>query len=251
MILLAILAAVALGAWSERRKVRSWTRPLVVGVFPVPATDDPELRALVAGLDSEQLSPVARFFAAEARRLDAPSLDPLVLELGPVVSKRPPSPPDSGSALDAISFSLSLRYWSWRVRRSVDAPEVDLAVFLVLHPAAPGTELEHSVGLERGLVAVVHGFAGEAAMGPNHVVIAHELLHLFGATDKYEPGSGQPLHPEGYAEPERDPLHPQRFAEIMGGRIPESPSRATMPKTLEECMIGLTTAGEIGWYDAR
>ena len=51
--------------------------------------------------------------------------------------------------------------------------------------------------------------------GGNNVVIAHELLHTFGATDKYDPADNMPRHPDGFAEPDARPLFPQRLAEII------------------------------------
>jgi hypothetical protein len=96
------------------------------------------------------------------------------------------------------------------------------------------------------MVGIVNAFANRRQTQINNVVIAHEFLHTLGATDKYDPGSGQPLYPSGYAEPERTPLVPQRYAEIMGGRIAESESEAMMPMSLSYVVIGLETAREIG-----
>ena len=82
----------------------------------------------------------------------------------------------------------------------------------------------------------------------NQVVIAHELLHVLGASDKYIMGTGEPEFPFGYAEPNRQPLFPQTQAEIMGGRIPLSAYESAMPESLEECRIGRKTAEEIGLF---
>jgi hypothetical protein len=79
------------------------------------------------------------------------------------------------------------------------------------------------------------------------VVIAHELLHVFGATDKYDPATNQPLVPQGLANPQARPLYPQRKAEIMGGRIALSPTEARMPSSLRASLVGPETAREIGW----
>ena len=83
--------------------------------------------------------------------------------------------------------------------------------------------------------------------GSNAVVIAHELLHTLGASDRYDLGTGLPQHPLGYAEPERRPLHPQRLAEIMGGRIPLSATRAEISRSLDQVILGNATAHEIRW----
>ena len=79
------------------------------------------------------------------------------------------------------------------------------------------------------------------------MVATHELLHAFGATDKYDMLSGQPIYPLGYAEPDRKPLYPQSMAEIMGGYIPLSENKSVTPKSLQDTMMSPTTAQEIGW----
>jgi len=94
---------------------------------------------------------------------------------------------------------------------------------------------------------VVNAFATRSQNAQNNIVIAHELLHTVGATDKYDPATNQPLYPQGYAEPEQQPLLPQRFAEIMGGRVPLTQADAEMPDGLEQVLIGADTAREIRW----
>ena len=74
----------------------------------------------------------------------------------------------------------------------------------VYHDPARAPVLPHSVGLQRGLTGVVHLFATRSQDDQNAIVTAHELLHTFGATDKYA-GRGTPLYPRGYAEPLRVP----------------------------------------------
>lgn len=81
----------------------------------------------------------------------------------------------------------------------------------------------------------------------NNVVLAHELLHTLGATDKYDPATSQPLFPQGHAEPDATPRHPQRLAEIMAGRIAVSDDEAEMPASLAQAVVGTETAQEINW----
>ena len=81
----------------------------------------------------------------------------------------------------------------------------------------------------------------------NHVVIAHELLHTVGASDKYDAVSNQPLFPAGYADPEQRPRYPQRRAEIMAGRMATSAASFRDAQRLKEVVIGEATAREIKW----
>lgn len=97
------------------------------------------------------------------------------------------------------------------------------------------------------MLGAVNAFASADQHGANGVVIAHEILHTLGATDKYDPATNHPRLPEGYAEPDAQPLHPQRRAEVMGGRIAVSPTKSEMPASLKQAVIGAATAREIGW----
>jgi len=84
--------------------------------------------------------------------------------------------------------------------------------------------------------------------GSNSVVMAHELLHTLGATDKYSATErNQPRYPDGFAEPHLEPLYPQHSAELMAGRIPITPHEARTPEFLDEVIVGPRTAMEIGW----
>ena len=65
----------------------------------------------------------------------------------------------------------------------------------VYHDPALAPVLPHSVGLQRGLTGVVHLFATHSQDGQNAIVTAHELLHTFGASDKYA-DRDTPLYPE-------------------------------------------------------
>ncbi len=78
------------------------------------------------------------------------------------------------------------------------------------------------------------------------MVIAHELLHTFGASDKYDLATLQPIYPAGYAEPALRPRLPQSKAEIMGGRTPVDELNAEIPASLADTVIGAETAQEIG-----
>ena len=139
-----------------------------------------------------------------------------------------------------------MRYWAWRVD-APRGPAPDIKLFVLYHDPAMSPALPHSLGLQKGLLGVVHVFADASMRGSNDTVIAHELLHTLGATDKYDLASSKPLLPDGYAEPDRQPLYPQAFAELMGGRIPLSSTEAETPESLRKVIVGAKTASEIGW----
>jgi hypothetical protein len=108
--------------------------------------------------------------------------------------------------------------------------------------------MQMSVGMRKGRYGLVKAYIGADNRSYNHIVITHELLHVLGATDKYTFATGDPLFPEGYAEPNKQPLFPQTKAEIMAGVIPTGVSSHRLPSSLEQCRIGQETAKEIGLF---
>ena len=144
-------------------------------------------------------------------------------------------------------WSLKLRYWVWKVERQQSEPHSDVKVFVLYHDPKLVNSLPHSLGLQRGLIGVVYAFAAPHMSESNNVVIAHEIMHTVGASDKYDSKSGQPIYPDGYAEPNLKPRYPQLKAEIMGGRIPLGEKDAQIPRSLKQVVVGQQTAIEIGW----
>ena len=246
-ILLAVLVVVALQALLWRTRLAAWDHTLWVAVYPIAGDDSPVTQAYLASLSAQDFDQIEDFMKREANA-HALALDlPLRLELAPALAERPPEPPADRNPLGVVWWSLSLRRWASRMESSVDAPPGELSVFVVYHDPERSPRVPHSLALPQARIGVVHAFAAARQGGPNAVVVAHELLHVVGATDKYDPASSLPQHPDGYAEPDADPLHPQTFAEVMGGRVPLSPTRAEIPGSLHEVVIGEATAREIGW----
>jgi hypothetical protein len=126
-------------------------------------------------------------------------------------------------------------------------PPPDVQVFALFHPPDGGTAIPDSLGLSKGLMAIAHLYAERDAAGSNLVVLAHELLHTLGASDKYDPVTLQPRAPDGLADPDRAPLYPQDYAELMAGRIALDARSAAMPEDLSQVVVGPATAREIGW----
>jgi hypothetical protein len=103
------------------------------------------------------------------------------------------------------------------------------------------------LGLTKGLIGVVYAFAAPEMSGANDVVIAHELLHTVGASDKYDFTNDAPRFPNGYGDPVQDPLYPQLTAELMAGRRMLARDKWEQAQSLDEVVIGPATALEIRW----
>lgn len=246
-ILLYVLVFVAAGQYLAGARSTDWDATLWVAVHPIDGDGRAATRARIDALDRSYFDAIERFVAAEAERYDIALEKPIRFELAPGAAVELPQLPPYPSWLDALSFSLRLRWAAAKARWRSDLPAPDITLFAVFHDGGSGGALDRSVGLEKGLVAVANLYADSSATGSNQVVIAHELLHTLGATDKYARETNLPLFPDGYAAPEAEPLLPQRRAELMAGRIAITDTEAVMPERLGEVVIGPATAREIGW----
>jgi len=249
VVLLLVLATVAQRAWLQERD-RDWQRGLYVALHPVNAAAGDAVAGYIAGLGAQRFVPLEDYFAAQARAHGVTLHRPFEVRLGPQVHAQPPLPPRQATWLQAARWSLQFRWWAWR-HSPVMPVAPDIRLYLLYHDADVAAVLSHSTALRKGRVALVNLYGDARHEQRNAVIIAHELLHILGATDKYAAADNLPRFPDGYAEPGRTPLHPQRYAELMGGRIPLSASRAEMPERLGDTLVGPLTAHEIGWVRAE
>jgi len=245
-LLLIVLVGVAASAWLTKLRTTSWERPLRVAVFPINADGSPDTARYIEALSVDSFRSIADFMTQEAQRYELALQTPVDLFLAPQIQRVPPPPPFGGNIVQVMLWSLQLRYWVW-VNAEFAGPKPHVRMLVLYFDPQHATRVAHSLGLQKGLIGVVNAFATRSQNAQNNIVIAHELLHTVGATDKYDPATNQPLYPQGYAAPEQQPLLPQRFAEIMGGRVPLTQADAEMPDGLEQVLIGADTAREIRW----
>lgn len=250
-LMLIILLAVAGDAWLTQKRSTSWDSPLWVSVYPINADSSEATARYVASLTNDTFAPIEEFMAREAARYQVGQTQPITLRLAPEVRARPPTPPPNGQRLAVMWWSLKMRYWAWSIQREYGGPPGNVVMFVQYFDPALTNRVAHSLGLQKGLIGVVNAFATRKMNGENNVVIAHELLHTVGATDKYDPHNSLPIHPQGFAEPDRVPLYPQRHAEIMGGRVPISEHEADIPSNLGKVIVGPETAREINWLKSE
>jgi hypothetical protein len=246
VILLLVLLVVALTTWQDRYRSTRWREPLYVAVYPIAADESPVTLGYVAALDAERFKPIDRFFMREAKRYRLNADEPVKTRLRSELHDRPPQRAPDAGVLATAWWSLRLRYWAWRASGHVNEPE-DIRMFVLYHDPALTPQVPHSLGLTKGLIGVVYAFAAPEMDGENSVVIAHELLHTVGASDKYLPATDAPRFPDGYGDPNQAPLYPQRFAEIMAGRRMLRADRWEQAASLDEVLIGTATALEIRW----
>ena len=246
-ILLAILAFVALGAWLDRSRSTDWDATLRVTVYPIAAGPDAATQQYVSGLDDGAFDAAEEFLASQAHRHGIRLEEPVRIRVSRAARGLPPAAPADPGPFNVAVWSLRMRYWASRVAARDPLPTPDVQVFALYHPADGASAVPDSLGLSKGLMAVTHLYAGKDAAGSNQVVLVHEFLHTLGATDKYDPATGQPLAPDGLGDPLLEPRYPQREAEIMAGRIAVSAGEAEIPYSLGDTNVGPATAREIGW----
>ena len=248
-ILLFILFFVAVGTWLTQARSTDWNNSLWVKVYPINADNSPESTKYIANLELRDFDGIESFLTREAAKYAVALPRPVRIELGEPVREQPPQLGNSPNVLNVMLWSLKMRWWANSVTSEQDRIDPDVRIFVRYHAPDNTVRLENSVGLRKGMVGIVNGYASRRHRGKNNVIIAHEFLHTLGATDKYNLASGQPIGPDGLAEPQREPLYPQRFAEIMGGRIALAEDDAVVPKSLNYAVIGPLTAREIKLID--
>lgn len=244
-VLLLILFFVSVSTWLSQARSTDWNNSLWVKIYPINGDGSQAARDYIESLTVSQFEPIEQFLARETEKFGRGVSRPVRIELGEEIPEQPPALASSPNMASIMWWSVKMRWWASGVTDGQDSPDPDVRIFVRYHAPRDHIVLENSVGLQKGMVGIVNAYASRRQSGANNVIIAHEFLHTLGATDKYNPATGLPSFPLGYAEPERQPRHPQQFAEIMGGRIPLANDDAVIPKSLRYVMIGPETAEEI------
>ena len=246
--LLSILFVIVIGTWMTERRLASWDRPAWVTVYPIVADDKADTLKFAKAIDAEDFRAVNEFMERESRPYGIAVTPTFYIQVTPVSADMPPAMPDQYSTAAIALWSLKMRWWTWKKGFNDGLVEGDIQMFVLYNSANGPNEVDISVGMRKGRYGVVNAYAMKSMQQQNLVVFTHELMHVFGASDKYVRSTGEPEFPFGFADPDQYPLFPQKRAEIMGGRIPLSSFDSRMPSSLKQCKIGKQTAVEIGFF---
>lgn len=245
-LLAVILAVVGLSAKYQSFHSRNWAKTLEIVILPINAEGGSATELYIESLQDSHFKDINLWFSREAKRYGLDIEKPVDVRLGPTVVNHPPDFPGQENPLKVLFWGLRFRWWVWRNTPDIDSTLTQIRIFVMYYQGEDGKPLQHSLGMEKGLLGLVHAYADHKQTKQNNIVIAHEMLHTVGAIDKYV-AWGAPVYPAGYADPHRTPLFPQRNAEIMAGRIPVSHQKSYMAESLRSVLINSYTAREINW----
>ena len=244
--LLIVLLCVGFVSLTQLVYTRNWNQTLQVTVFPINADGHIATSDYIENLEASTFSIIDRWAIREARRYDLDLEQPFKVSLGEQVKSQPPPWPENDNEIAVLFWGLRFRWWAYQNTPDDDGGLTRIRMFVMYHSGESDKPLAHSLGLQKGLIGLVHAFAIDEQTSQNNIVIAHEMLHTVGAIDKYSE-FGSPIYPIGYANAQREPLFPQRYAEIMTGRIPTSYGSSYMAASMRSTQINEFTANEINW----
>jgi hypothetical protein len=250
--LLAVLVLVLVYAWhdfSARRERAAWNKPLQVAVVLVRLgnRDATSLAAVarfrqrVAVLEERLHDELGRYRTAPERMLRFDVYGPVNAEVAPPQLE-----------CDSLWCSAQHTFALWRYTRAVDAAAglptraFDSRIYAVLEPVTSERKFVEGFSEQGGRVGVARVQLDESTVDLGLFVLAHELMHTLGASDKYD-AEGAALIPFGLGDSEQTPLYPQLRAEVMARNRVLAPGQEAVPDSLSELSVGSWTAREIGW----
>ena len=252
-VLLAVLAGVLLWGWRDvrsRHARNEWDHTLLVAIVVVRLEPLDDIG--IAAFD-KQLPALEDRLSAELARYRPGAPHPFRFELKKPIDGAPPPPaPASDGPIDLAKYAWAQGSYVDDIdkRAGIDPALYDVRIYVALRrPRQAEVTLAEGRSQQGGRVGIVEMELDTDAEGAHLplVVVAHELMHTLGATDKYDPATGRSLVPIGLAEPERAPLYPQRYAEIMSRNRPISATEEKVPEGFDQIAVGPATAREIGW----
>ncbi len=246
-VLLTILLIVAGNQWLTGSRLSSWEKPLWITIYPVLADPEADIRRYAESLKEDSFKNIGLFLKQQASRYGRELETPVFIQVAQPLTLLPPALPAENTGISVALWSLKMRWWVWRNAGQDQLAPDDVRMFVLYQKGEANVPLERSVGIKNGSYGVVNAVASRHMAARNRIIITHELMHILGASDKYEASTGQPFAPDGLANPAQSPLYPQNKAEIMSGRIATSANNWRRPATLKSCVVGELTATEIGW----
>lgn len=246
LILLLIFMVVGINVWKDYHP--NWEQPMIVLLHPINADGQNRTEEYIQNLNSRDFIDAQNYIRDMSARYRQQPVT-VYFQLGRKLYTTPPRVPENASVTATIWWSLKFRYYALQQAKNVDgSPSVTL--YLNYYDPQKKNQLKHSTALQNGRIGSIHLFATQDQSEQNEIILVHELMHAFGASDKYDLVTGLPKFPVGFGNPDQKPLYPQTKAEIMGGHIAISETKSVMPNFLKQTVINAKTAQELGWIEA-
>lgn len=247
-ILLLILAYVAYTSYVDMRP--NWDKPIRIVVHPINIYQDAQVQAYINGLKQSDFDEITNFMSTSATRYRKKKTS-IQFILGSQLDKSPSQANEeiASSVLKTMLWSLRFRWYALINQTKLDFG-ADSKVFVNYYPKKIQRSMERSTALQKGRIAYVNLSTDPEYYGLNKTIIAHEVMHTFGAIDHYELGTGIPINPIGLADPNQKPLYPQHRAELMGAyiRLNEDGDIA-LPKGFGDIIVNDETARDLKWIN--
>lgn len=249
LVLVGLLIFAALDR-ARRSARRDWQRPLSVALILL---QEGELQPAALDRLQQRVETLEAVLEAEFARYGG-GFRPIVFrQFGPVPeASTVPVPAAQASFWHDLWLSLELGAFARENDRAAGLTRDHFDGKIYVRLSAPRSQrrsLVEGLGEEGGRIAVTSLELREDSADFGLFVVAHELFHLLGASDRYGPDGLAEL-PEGLGDPGLVPLFPQLRAEVMArGRVIE-PGVEEPPGQLGELAVGSRTALEIGWLSA-
>jgi hypothetical protein len=241
--LLLILLIVAVNAYRDQNQ--NWNKPIIVNLHPINADGQSTTQTYIQQLSARDFSNAQQYLQQMSAQYRGQPIA-VYFQLGRELNQVPPKVPEQANMLETILWSLKFRFYAWKQHTGAEG-SASVTLFLNYYDPKRTKQLKHSTALQKGRIGSVNLFAAPKQSEQNKIVLVHELLHAFGASDKYDFSTGQPIYPLGYADPNQQPLFPQVRAELMAGHIAVSHQKSKMPESLADTVINEITATELGW----
>jgi hypothetical protein len=261
-LLLAVVAGWGLSTYVDDHRTFAWTRPVSILLVPllepgVPTSggdSDWILHRFLSTTSREDgsLSALSEWFKREFRRYTGRDECPLRFSVHAPV-RAPYDPPEQPRAEDSFLARWSATSHFLAYFKEVDAREHlfmdvhDVTVFVFFYGEGRSAEFKdrRAVAAKRTRWGLVFCPMDPAQLPRSSALVAHEICHTLGATDKYD--GEKCVFPDGYANPGAVPLLPQSDAEIMALGIPLEALREAPVTGLLDCVVGSKTSEEMGW----
>ena len=158
-ILLFVLFFVTVSTWLTQARSTDWNNSLWVKVYPINADGSADSAKYIQELQLRDFEDIEDFLQRETGKYASRLSRPVRIELGQPIDEQPPEMFGDPNGLSVMLWSLKMRWWANSIAGEQDSIEPDVRIFVRYHTPHADLVLENSVGLQKGMVGVVNGFA--------------------------------------------------------------------------------------------